>query len=991
MAAGIIKLTVQASRFDSAQTDFPVIFNATTSSGTNAFSWVNFFNEMSDADRKKVKIYLSDHVTELKAEIEPGYDFASSKVVYHVKADDIDDGDIFYLDYDSTFAENTTYIGDTASAPSVTVWGNDVTCVHHMVDNTTSEVLDSAKNFYDGTKKGANEPIQIVSSIGYGQDFDIVDDFISIGTLGNLGSALDSQEYTIFEGVVKSAVTDTIMDVMGTANTGSNTTLLIELNKDKDSALSAGRIRVYQRDEDTASCNGAVQTDTGITDGNEHYLVVNIDGSNNLIKVYLDGVLQTFTYFAQNTPDNMANFEFPMYLGAFNNRGTAASLFDGVISEFRISLARSADWILATNYSLKDDMFAMEDFVELIVATPVIDPLAGEKLKTQLISMTCATDEADIHYTLNGDTPDLGDPIFTTAFTLDSAKTIKAIGIKAAFTDSDVVSETYTISQAEQPVFNPIGGTYSIGVTIKITSSTLGSSILYSIDGSTPTIQYTGPINNFNGTLKAIAQATGYLDSEITSDDYVLSEAQEWNEFRNLGPDSFNFTEQPDKWGYLNNPRWVPESDATQKHIPCGHWHKNPRPGTVISNEITPIGRWVAALSERDRSYIYVYDVALYSIIKIDVLSTPKVVDMLVVNNADYILDYSQGYGSVTNGARGAYCISRSYKKLWYLFRNNSNGDLRLVEIDISSQVMSIINTSLHSAILPGEHFHDAVGNDDYAFFPTNKISGRILRFDADHTLLDKEFNYTPTGDGDESIATISLNPLLNEIAWAYVRIVPFATAKYPYSDFDFNIRKTVSLTEGGSDSAKWQNFFRYDELYDYLFVQRAFNPLNGVARAVSDWEIYQATPSMFIQDLEYMQNLLGGNSSYYYILHMNTSANFWRLRRLERLYTPDHPNEVIPSMAISATPYVNRFGSKSVVSTYNDKSNKSYLISFDSGNNTNYIASFDEDLDIVRDTPISFGISLETAPSFPEQNTDNEPQVWALPGQTYDKKNNID
>ena len=59
------------------------------------------------------------------------------------------------------------------------------------------------------------------------------------------------------------------------------------------------------------------------------------------------------------------------------------------------------------------------------------------------------------------------------------------------------------------------------------------------------------------------------------------------------------FTPQPNKWGYLNNPNWVPvpvapvnydgnESNEPQiwvpgskgsvgnsvKHFPCGHWHK---------------------------------------------------------------------------------------------------------------------------------------------------------------------------------------------------------------------------------------------------------------------------------------------------------------------------------------------------------------------------------------------------------------------------------
>lgn len=59
----------------------------------------------------------------------------------------------------------------------------------------------------------------------------------------------------------------------------------------------------------------------------------------------------------------------------------------------------------------------------------------------------------------------------------------------------------------------------------------------------------------------------------------------DWKENKGLGP--WDFIEQPDKWGYLNNPRWasLPEaqefceskgviSGSSNQHKPCGHWHK---------------------------------------------------------------------------------------------------------------------------------------------------------------------------------------------------------------------------------------------------------------------------------------------------------------------------------------------------------------------------------------------------------------------------------
>ncbi len=59
------------------------------------------------------------------------------------------------------------------------------------------------------------------------------------------------------------------------------------------------------------------------------------------------------------------------------------------------------------------------------------------------------------------------------------------------------------------------------------------------------------------------------------------------DDHKGAGPAGFNFTEQEDKFGYLNNPNWSKDPNAvafseaagnpidlTNKHQPCGHWHK---------------------------------------------------------------------------------------------------------------------------------------------------------------------------------------------------------------------------------------------------------------------------------------------------------------------------------------------------------------------------------------------------------------------------------
>lgn len=369
-----------------------------------------------------------------------------------------------------------------------------------------------------------------------------------------------------------------------------------------------------------------------------------------------------------------------------------------------------------------------------------------------------------------------------------------------------------------------------------------------------------------------------------------------------------------------------------------------------IAPSALPPGRWVAALSQRNTPYIYVYNIEHYSILKIDTTEdTPVVVDMLVVNDANYVLDYDKGYGSTPGAQRGSYCISKDYNKIWYLFKDTSTGDIKLVEIDISGSAMSIINTSTHSAIMDyasSEYINDACGDDDYVFFCTSVISGRILRFDTSHTLLDKEFNYAATGAGDEAIHSIDLNTSLNEICWVYARAVPFMTCKCPYASYNFTVRWTFSETDSGVDNASWQNFLRYDEIADTIFRQRAYNPLNGVAYYYSQWD--QNIGRAYVQYLMYMQSYLGGNATYFYVLHLSTSATSKLLHRFT--HQDSTLGGALVESSVEVISYLDRFSANSSTSVYNEETNKSFLVSYNSSTEVNYIASFNQSLSLVSD-----------------------------------------
>ena len=86
-----------------------------------------------------------------------------------------------------------------------------------------------------------------------------------------------------------------------------------------------------------------------------------------------------------------------------------------------------------------------------------------------------------------------------------------------------------TIPVAASPAFSPLPGSYTAGQSVTLSDSTPGAVIYYTTDGSTPTTssaRYTTgtPVQiSSTTTLKAIAAASGYSTSGITSGTYTIT------------------------------------------------------------------------------------------------------------------------------------------------------------------------------------------------------------------------------------------------------------------------------------------------------------------------------------------------------------------------------------------------------------------------------------------------------------------------------------
>lgn len=90
------------------------------------------------------------------------------------------------------------------------------------------------------------------------------------------------------------------------------------------------------------------------------------------------------------------------------------------------------------------------------VTAPTFSPSEGTYTNAQSIEISCATPDAIIKYTTNGENPThTTGTVYSGAFSIDSSTTIKAFAYKAGMIDSDITTITYTINIPSTPTPTP--------------------------------------------------------------------------------------------------------------------------------------------------------------------------------------------------------------------------------------------------------------------------------------------------------------------------------------------------------------------------------------------------------------------------------------------------------------------------------------------------------------------------------------------------------
>jgi uncharacterized repeat protein (TIGR03803 family) len=168
------------------------------------------------------------------------------------------------------------------------------------------------------------------------------------------------------------------------------------------------------------------------------------------------------------------------------------------------------------------------------VPAPTFSPPGGPYTTGQAVILT--DPGATIYYTTDGSTPTVNSAQYTTPIAVSSSETITTYATEAGHFDSPVVSAAYTIGQTvPTPAISPNGGAFAASQTVTIAESLVGSTIFYTIDGSTPTHSLNTPTGTtlvYGGgilvpgpgqeTIKSLAAYSGYMDSAVATAAFTI-------------------------------------------------------------------------------------------------------------------------------------------------------------------------------------------------------------------------------------------------------------------------------------------------------------------------------------------------------------------------------------------------------------------------------------------------------------------------------------
>jgi len=159
----------------------------------------------------------------------------------------------------------------------------------------------------------------------------------------------------------------------------------------------------------------------------------------------------------------------------------------------------------------------------LQASDPVFSPDGGVHMDSVMLTMSCATPGASIHYTLDGTTPEATSPLYKKSFTVGVTNVVViAIALHKGLAPSKVVTSAVYTVKASAPVLDPTKGDFTAEALIKVTTATTGAELRCTLDGSDPTaetnvVKSPVSVTQTGSLVRCLATRDGLTASDVTS------------------------------------------------------------------------------------------------------------------------------------------------------------------------------------------------------------------------------------------------------------------------------------------------------------------------------------------------------------------------------------------------------------------------------------------------------------------------------------------
>jgi hypothetical protein len=176
----------------------------------------------------------------------------------------------------------------------------------------------------------------------------------------------------------------------------------------------------------------------------------------------------------------------------------------------------------ATKTGIDDAPVATAHYYLPTLPSVTFNPTTGSEVPLSLVLSISGHGDATIYYTTNNTTPTTSSSVYASAISLSTEVIVKAFGVKSGYSNSAIASANYYLPTAPTPTIYPTAGAYYIPLTMEISNSLSGATVLYSTNG-TSWLTYTGAVAFYDDvTVRAKVTKAGYYDSLTTTNTYTV-------------------------------------------------------------------------------------------------------------------------------------------------------------------------------------------------------------------------------------------------------------------------------------------------------------------------------------------------------------------------------------------------------------------------------------------------------------------------------------